>query len=311
MPTRHDRNADLPCHLDICIPVYRTDPTGLVSALARQNGARQAGLRILDDGSQDLALTRAITRALAGYPGPSTLLTAIENRGRAEARNALLNAAESDWILLLDSDMRVDDTAFLQTYRDAARAQDGPCCIVGGFTIDPALVTRQTRLHARQSILSECLPAATRATDSGRYVFTSNIFLHRAILGQVPFDAGFTGWGWEDVDWGLRLASRFAVIHIDNPAVHLGLDTAPMLLAKYGQSGANFLRLAQRQPQAVARMRLYHWARSLSRLPGVSVAQALAARAAQAGFLPLRLRLLALKLYRAAAYGKAMRHAGD
>ncbi|WP_397541633.1 glycosyltransferase [Roseovarius salis] len=308
---RTDRNRDRACSVDICIPVYRTDPTALIHQLSQQDGAESVALRIYDDGSGDAALSAEIHAALAEYPGKSSFLEAAANCGRTAGRNAMLSVAETDWILLLDSDMRIDATDFLSIYRNAAAECGEPCCIVGGFAIDPETVAPGTQLHAHQSVLSECLPAMERARDPGRYVFTSNIFLHRTIIEREQFDEGFAGWGWEDVEWGLRIAGRYPVVHVDNPAVHLGLDTANDILGKYRESADNFLRLLAAHPQAVARMPLYRWARRFAGMPGLGLLVNIAARCAGADLMPMRLRLVALKVFRAGTYGAALNDAGQ
>ena len=303
---RSHRTSDI----DICIPVYKTDPTPLILQLAQQNGAERAALRIYDDGSGDPGLIRSIKDALARFPGRTTLIEGFENRGRSVARNSLLAVAEGDWLLLMDCDMRLPGPGFLDAYRAAAKEQSGPCCIVGGFQIDPQAVTSATRLHALQSMVSDCLPAQVRSADPGRYVFTSNIFMHRAIAESVRFDEGFNGWGWEDVDWGLRIVNRYPVQHIDNPAVHIGLDTTPSILRKYMESVQNFLRMLESHPDAVARMPIYRWACQFSRLPGCGVLVFVARGCANAAVVPPRVRLLALKVYRAGLYGSELHRAG-
>ena len=62
------------------------------------------------------------------------------------------------------------------------------------------------------------------ATAPEKYVFTSNLLIRRDVFDAEPFDAGFVGWGWEDVEWGMRVSRRHPIAHIDNPATHLGLD---------------------------------------------------------------------------------------
>lgn len=296
--------------IDICIPVYKTDPTPLILQLAEQNGADRAALCIYDDGSGDPGLIGKIKEALARFPGRITLIEGFENRGRSVARNELLSTAQSEWLLMLDCDMRLPDAGFLDAYRAAARDLRTPCCIVGGFVIDPQSVTSDTRLHALQAMMSECLPARVRSTDPGRYVFTSNIFMHRSVAETVRFDEGYAGWGWEDVDWGLRIVSRFPVHHIDNPAVHVGLDTTPSILRKYMESVQNFLRMLESHPEAVARMPIYRWANQFSRLPGCGLLVYLSRNCASAAVVPPRVRLLALKVYRAGLYGSELHRAG-
>lgn len=302
--------ADTPAcfGLEICIPVFRQDPSDLIADLSRQKGAADVALRIYDDGSGDPALIARIRDALARFPGRTVLSGLAENLGRAAARNALMLGAQAEWLLFLDADMRIAGDGFLDSYLAAAARQKGPCCIVGGFGVDPDLVTSATRLHAMQSRKSECLEAARRNLDPGRYVFTSNIFLHHRICREIPFDSRFRGWGWEDVEWGLNITRRYPVIHIDNPAIHLGLDEDTTLLGKYENSDQNFLLMLQEHPESVARMPVYRIARRLAQLP---VRRALiwsCRRAVVSGrsVLPVSFRLCALKVFRAAIYAQAL-----
>ncbi len=290
--------------VSICIPTWKDSADALLASLIRLEGASQCTLLIFDDGSDDEALTRQLARQVLRYPGPARLITAPLNRGRSHARNRLTALAETSWTLFLDADMRPDDDDFLKRYLDAAAACDAPALIAGGFSLRHAAPTAQTRLHAAQSRASECLNAETRAHAPGRYVFTSNILVHRSILDTVQFDDGFTGWGWEDVDWGLRVADAYRVHHIDNPATHLGLDTDGDLMAKYAASGENFARALVRHPDARQATPLYRAAQALSRLPGRGLVTALTKSLASARYLPIRLRLLALKLYRAGIYAE-------
>ncbi len=255
--------------LDICIPVYRQDPTRLILELARQKSAEDSCLLIYDDGSGDPELTAQISAALQAYPGPSRLLTGIENRGRSGARNALIAAGSADWLLFLDGDMQIISNDFLMAYRAAAARQSLPCCIVGGFDVHRSGGPASTRLHVLQSCRSECLTAAQRNLDPGRFVFTSNIFLHRRICAEIPFDNHFRGWGWEDVEWGLNIARAYPILHIDNAAIHLGLDQDHDLVRKYERSGPNFMLLLAHHPESVKRMQIYRIARLASHLPGL------------------------------------------
>jgi len=290
--------------ITICVPCYRDHAAPLLSSLSRLTEAPQTALLLFDDGSSDETLTKQLAGRIMKYPGPARLITAPQNSGRAHARNRLVAMAESDWILLVDADMRPDTELFLSRYLKAIAKMDGPALVAGGFTLRQVTPTRKTRLHAAQSALSECLSAEARAEEPGRYVFTSNILVHRQILETVRFDDGFSGWGWEDVDWGLRVAEAYPVRHIENTATHLGLDDTETLLAKFGNSGANFARLAERHPDAVRQMQLWKMARLTQRLPFKASWTALCQSVAKAGWLPISLRLPALKLYRAFRYGE-------
>ena len=289
--------------ISICVPTWKDNADALFASLIRLRGADRCTLLIYDDGSYDADLTRQLTRQIRRYPGPARLVSARTNHGRSHARNRLMALAETEWILYLDADMQPDDEDFLNRYLDAIDAAKGPALVSGGFSLRHVAPTEETRLHAAQSAASECMPASVRAEAPGWYVFSSNLLVHRAVLDQVAFDDEFKGWGWEDVDWGLRVADTFEVYHIDNPATHLGLDTDQALIAKYAGSGANFARLIERHPDQMAASRLYRLARRLRTLPGRALIERGACQIAQIKRAPMRVRVFALKLFRAAVYG--------
>lgn len=296
-----------PAAITVLVPCYKDDPRPLLRALGGCADAVHAHVIVFDDGSGDCVLSSDTKRTLEAYPGPATLVTSFENVGRAQARNRLLSYAQTSWVLLLDADMLPDDHLFIARYLDALAHMRTPSLVAGGFSLKRVKALPRQTLHALQSAASECLPAETRAAEPGRYVFTSNILVHRDILDQVPFDPGFTGWGWEDVDWGLRVAESFNVQHIENTATHLGLDTDRDLIRKYETSGANFARMAASHPEAASTMPLFKAARMLAKLGPLNLPLRLVCRqVARTPVLPGRLRLKALKTLRASAYAKVL-----
>ena len=294
------------CELTVAIPTYRHDPSRLVAALAQCDRAKDVCLLIYDDGSDDTELTDKLEAALQSWKGPAALIQGRSNLGRSHARNRLISHAKTDWLLFLDADMLPDSKTFLVRYMQAITKQGEPALIAGGFSLNQVHPNAAQALHAAQSLESECISATERARDPGRFVFTSNILVHKSVLVNVSFDNGFSGWGWEDVDWGLRVAQAYPVIHIENTATHLGLDDTETLLAKYGESGANFARMVSRHPEAALNMKLARAARKLASIPGRSFIARMSKWAAKSR-LPDGLRLKALKLYRAATYAEYLR----
>ncbi len=293
----------------VTIPTFRDDPSRLIRALARCQSSDATELIVYDDGSGDAILCQRIREAMADYPGPARLVAADRNMGRSHARNRLMVHAGCEWLLMLDADMLPDSRTFIDVYLSAARTCERPALFAGGFSLDRVKPRGSRKLHAAQSLKSECLDAQTRAREPGRHVFTSNLLIHREVLETIGFDPAFVGWGWEDVDWGLRVARHFPVCHLDNTASHLGLDRAGVLMSKYRNSGANFARLVANHPEATKDMALYRAARSLARLGPLALGLGwLSAGSARAGFVPMRLRLGALKLFRAAHYSREFRN---
>jgi glycosyltransferase involved in cell wall biosynthesis len=259
-----------------------------------------AELVLLDDGGGDEALNAGVAAMLQTGSGNRRLLVSKTNLGRSRARNCLAASARAEHLLLLDSDMLPLTPDYLDRYLTLGAAD--VACAFGGFTVDAGPVSAALVLHRALQSQGECPPAWRRSRQPAKYVFTSNLLVRRALLLQEPFDEAFTGWGWEDVEWGLRISSHVTVLHIDNPARHSGLDTAADLLKKYEQSADNFERLLNRHQTAAAAFGSYRAARWLKHAPGLSACRRLLKAVVLNDDAPLCLRLWGIKLYKAALY---------
>lgn len=288
--------------LSVLIPFLRDDPSDLLARLDREAAALDGAVEVvvLDDGTGDAPLTARLEAQMAGAALPARLITLTANEGRAIGRNRLAAAARGDWLLFLDSDMRPDGPAFLKTWLAQTWAE--AAVVFGGFSLEQAPTEARFAVHRALAGHAECVSAAERAKQPEKYVYTSNLLVRRDVFEAEAFDPGFTGWGWEDVEWAMRVARRFPIGHIDNPATHMGLDEVAALTAKYEQSAPNFARVAARHPQVVAAYPSYRMARLLKRLPGLSPARSVMKRAAATAWLPVRARALSLRLYRVALY---------
>jgi glycosyltransferase involved in cell wall biosynthesis len=292
--------------LSVLIPVFREDPLALLRALDTQ--ASRLGDRIeiivLDDAGGDAVLSARVAAAVGALQAPARLIQLRANEGRARGRNRLAAAARANHLLFLDSDMLPDRPDFLQAYLQ--RVSDNPAVVVGGFSVAQCLVGEAHALHRAMAARADCLPAAVRALTPEKYVFTSNLLVRRDVFEAEAFDEGFRGWGWEDVEWGARVSRRFPILHIDNPATHLGLDTPEVLAGKYEQSVQNFARLAARHPDLVSRYPSFKAAQRMKAWPGVSRWRGLLKHMALSSRAPMTLRVIAMKAYRAALYAEAV-----
>ncbi|OYW81970.1 MAG: glycosyl transferase, partial [Asticcacaulis sp. 32-58-5] len=135
---------------------------------------------------------------------------------------------------------------------------------------------------------------------------TSNLLVRKDVFKTHDFDPEFRGWGWEDVEWAMRVSADFGIDHIDNTATHMGLDTADVLLSKYEQSGANFARVVRKHPEIVTRYPSYKMARLIKTLPFSKVVRGGLKSLVQSQSLPLKARAFALRLYRASVYADAL-----
>lgn len=288
--------------LSVLVPFYGDDPADLVRALAEQAGP-DVEILLYDDGEPDPALNDRLTRILAAMSQPARLLTATQNLGRSEGRNRLARHARGAWLLYLDADMQPGADDFLQAWREIA--EQGLCdAAYGGhatdWPADPAL-----QLHAALTRASDEHDAATRNAIGATAFCSSNVLVRARVMRDTPFDTGFTGWGFEDVDWAVRAAARFVLVHVDNPARHGGLQAADALLAKFRAGAINYRRLLDRHPD-LAVLPGARAARALANLPFQAALRGVWAGLARTGGLPLRLRATALKLWRASWTAEAL-----
>ncbi len=295
--------------LSVLIPFYGSAPAALLTALGSCAAGLEAAIEIIcaDDGSPDKMIASGIEQQLARMPLACRLLKASANLGRSRIRNRLCEFARGDHVLFLDGDMEVHDAAFLRRYLDRLAA--GPADVIfGGFEMPRNTVDERFDLHVFDSRRSHCLPAAKRGLAPAKYTYTSNLLVRRELMLAYPFAEEFVGWGWEDVDWALRIDGSARIEHIDNPAVHSGFSTAETLISKYRESVENFRRLCLRHPDKVRALPLYR----ASRLAGYVPCAALVQRCLQALVLdrrrwPLPVRYIGIKLLRAYLYRDVVR----
>ncbi|MBX9615385.1 MAG: glycosyltransferase [Caulobacteraceae bacterium] len=293
--------------VSVLIPFLRDDPSDLLQLLDEEAGAVEGAVEIvvLDDGTNDPELTARLQARIRSMALPARLISLPRNEGRSRGRNRLAATARGGSWLFLDSDMRPDHRRFLWTWADLVARED-PAVAFGGFSLLQASTDARFRVHRAMAARGECVAYGERAKTPEKYVYTSNLLVRRDVFAAEAFDPGFTGWGWEDVEWAMRVSRRFRVVHVDNPATHMGLDTVEALAGKYEQSADNFARVVVRHPDIVRTYPSYRAARLLKRIPALGQIRPWMKRAAVTGWLPTGARAFSLRLYRAALYAEAV-----
>jgi glycosyltransferase involved in cell wall biosynthesis len=290
--------------LSVLIPFFRDDPTPLLQALSAQ-ADQSIAIWLYDDGTQDAALTQRVSQAVDAANCPVTLLTASANKGRSYGRNHLFKAANSPWVLFLDADMLPLTRDFLSLYTDYIRADEADI-IFGGFKVKDEPGQADTEIHRVMSIASDCADAAERQALGPKNVASSNLCIRKTVLADTPFDDGFTGWGWEDSEWAARAAKTYRLLHIDNPALHLGLETTDTLLRRFKTSGHNYDRFTKKHPAIAKSLPLYRWVSRLKKVPAHKWLRPLLKAVVRRPIMPIGLRIKALKLWRASWYTEDM-----
>jgi len=295
--------ADAAPKLSVLIPCFRDDPTRLLAALDQTDAAVE--VVVLDDGSNDPEMAVRVAEAVRGMNIAARFIQLGSNQGRAEGRNRLAAVARGGHLLFLDADMLPDAPDFLLRWLYLIDLED-PAVAFGGFSLDQAPRTRANAVHRALALRSDCAPAEARRLTPEKYVFTSNLLIRRDVFDAEPFDAGFVGWGWEDVEWGMRVSRRHPIHHIDNAATHLGLTPAAAIAAKFEQSVVNFGRVVAAHGDIVRGYPSYRVARALKRAPLRALWRPWLKAAALFEAGPAGPRAFALRLYRAALYAEAV-----
>lgn len=290
--------AASPLALSIATPFFRNDPSGLLDLLSGLMTGEAVELIVVDDGSQDQAMTAKLEAALLSLSVPARLITLHTNQGRSAARNRLIAGAKAPVILFLDSDMAPDTPSFVSEWLKLAR-DPATEIAYGGFSTLQVPDCAALALAKMVADKSDCVSAIRRQSRGALAVATSNLLVRKTIFDNTPFDAGFSGWGWEDVDWALRAQAKgYAILHVDIPATHLGLDDAATLLDKFAKAGPNFRRIVERHP-SMATLPSTKLARTLARVPARSCIRSVLKAMVLSEALPVVIRAQGARLWRA------------
>ena len=291
--------------LSVLIPFYRDDASDLFKDLETQAKDLPIEVLIQDDGSGDPALTSRMEGLVESSSIAARLYTAPANQGRSATRNDLQNAARSEWVLFLDADMRPASERFLSSYLNLVM-ENSFDIIFGGFEVEARQSDKDRDLHRALSEVSDCLSLAERQAAGAQYVASSNLCVRKSVLTEEPFDNKFSGWGWEDSEWAARVSKSYSLVHADNPAIHLGLETTDTLLKRFATSGENYRRFVTLHPELAQQLSLYRISLKLGQFPGQKIMRPLLRMIVKAVALPMRLRLMALKLWRASHYAEVL-----
>lgn len=213
----------------------------LINSLLAQRADWPGPLEIilLDDGSAEVfqlqnrflaALSEVVYRELP------------RNVGRAAVRNQLAAAGQYEWLLLLDNDSLLPDQQFLARYAAAASQAEvliGGTCYEAAPPADSDLYLRW--LYGQER---EARPATMRQAAPYSQLTINNALIRAEVFRRFPLDERLTGYGHEDTKFGVELAAaQVPVLHLDNPVIHDGLESATVFLAKSEQAVRNLAQV--------------------------------------------------------------------
>lgn len=154
-----------------------------------------------------------------------------ENIGLAATRNELASMAKYDWMVILDSDAKVEKSDFVRTYlNNIGKAE----VVVGGLYHQEKNYDPHRSLRFKYEKKADQLRcAAERSKKPYSQLSCFNIMLHKSTFMDILFDKDCKEYGYEDALFGMELARRgVSILHIDNALMHDGLDTNESFIKK-------------------------------------------------------------------------------
>lgn len=220
---------------DASVIVATRDRAGFLrdclASLARQTAAGRFEVVVIDNGSSDA--TPDVIAAARRLPAATVRAVSVAEPNRARARNAGLAAATGRIAIFCDDDT-VAPAGFVAAHLAAHE--------VGGRVVSGPIV----------NVPSPDKPAPVGLRHFSRAFFcTCNVSVSREAIQSVgAFDEGFTLYGWEDTEVGVRLrdaglAQHFSwdafIYHIKPPeSTTLGRLTS--LAREKGEMAARFVK---------------------------------------------------------------------
>lgn len=234
--------------LSILIPVYNYNVTHLVTELHRQ--AEELGelyeICLLDDASDEKFKVKNREIAQKNNVHYEEL---PQNIGRSAIRNRLVEMAEYDYLLYMDCDSRVLMPHYLQTYVKALHPKR---LLYGGRAYLPKPPSDpQFLLHWHYGRQREQQDYLERQKNPYHSFMTNNFLIPKSIFASITFDESLRTYGHEDTLFGMELAKKNVEIqHLNNPLLHLGLESTAVFLSKTKMAVCNLAQL-QRQGKRV------------------------------------------------------------
>lgn len=216
--------------LSILIPTYNYDCTQLVRDLHEQ--AELLGVDyeiiVMDDASPQPAC-KLRNRVISNL-SHCRYVELESNLGRARIRNRLADEARFEWLLFMDSDAKVVSNSFIADYLKYTDAD----VICGGLCHADTLPSPKVSLrYAYEKHADKHRASRYRGQRPYEQFTPFNFMIRREVFYSIRFDESITEYGHEDTLFGIELGKRgVSIRHIDNPLLHVGLESNECFLGK-------------------------------------------------------------------------------
>ena len=229
--------------ISIVIPTYNYNITALLEALNTQLEVLKTPYEVIcyEDGSTKyIEANRTITSKITH----AKHVISKENKGRISTRQLLANTATYDWLLFLDADIVPKNTDFLQQYINCLQTDYD--AIYGGYfyTITPP--QKAFSLRWKYGKTYEQVSAEIRNKNRYKIVISGNFLIKKSVFLDINSKIDNDGYGYDNYFGALMKLHNTKVFHINNEAIHKGLDTNNVFLNKVEKAVETVAELYQK-----------------------------------------------------------------
>jgi GT2 family glycosyltransferase len=196
--------------LSVVIPTHKRGMLlgECLKRLERQTMKERMEVVVVSDGAMDKE-TQQLAKETFQIP---VIFTEVPKSQQGAARNQGVRMANGEIVLFIGDDIVVDENAcaaHLEAHRNAGK---NPCAVLGFITWDKSLPITPVMRWLERTGWQFGFPSIARFAHrfvprdiQHSYTYTSNISVPLDIARTLPFKEGLSLYGWEDVEWGLRL----------------------------------------------------------------------------------------------------------
>jgi len=216
--------------ISILIPTYNYKVLSLVENLYQQciNTEIEFEILVLDDASTD---KKSLEENSKINLLPDCRFEILQkNIGRSKIRNLLAKKAKYEWLLFLDADTFPANLELIRTYVNAFSKESS--VIYGGVKY-PTNNSEYFSLRHRYGKTRESLPLKKRLETPYRSFISMGFAIKKEVFETIKFNENLMGYGYEDSVFASELQrNNISFLHIDNPILHLNLETNENFIRK-------------------------------------------------------------------------------
>ena len=214
--------------LSILIPTYNYNTLLLVKTLQQQAIKSKISFEIivLDDASSDTQ--SSIENNRINTLEHCTYIESEKNLGRTATRNILAHKAKFNWLLFLDADVIPLNHDYIETYvKELNNKHD---VISGGIVYETQRPTQNQLLRWVYGKTRESKSAKARNKKPYNIISANLLITKEVFLKANNFETNHYGL---DIYFSYKIRELKAKVqHIENPTIHLGLESTAIFLEK-------------------------------------------------------------------------------